>query len=105
MILDKTKGSGPAINYKINNAQGRIGFISTRTSNFCQSCNRLRLTAGGRLYPCLFSQFSVDLKNMLRGNIDKKEIERYLDDLILKKEFYSKNNIREYEVVMSDMGG
>ncbi|MDB4349323.1 GTP 3',8-cyclase MoaA [Omnitrophica bacterium] len=104
LIPDETMGRGPAINYRIDNAQGQIGFINTRASDICQNCNRLRLTAAGRLYPCLFSRSSIDLRRMIRNNIDRKKIGGCIDDLIFKKRIYSKRR-EEHEVVMSDMGG
>ncbi len=47
------KGSGPALNYEIAGGEGRLGFISPLSHNFCSSCNRLRLTSDGYLKPCL----------------------------------------------------
>lgn len=105
LIPDQTKGNGPAENYKIKNAKGQIGFINTRTSDYCRDCNRLRLTAEGRLHPCLFSPFSVNLKKMLRSGVDKREIGQQIGELIFKKGLYSKNMIEQYEPIMSDIGG
>lgn len=105
LIPDKAKGNGPAESYKIKGAKGQIGFINTRTGNFCRECNRLRLTAEGKLYPCLFSPFSINLKKMLRDGIDKKEIQQRVDELIFKKGRYSKKKMKEKEVIMSNIGG
>ncbi len=60
------KGGGPAKVFKFPGAQGRIGFIGSMSEPFCQGCNRLRVTADGRLRPCLFSDWEIDLKNILR---------------------------------------
>jgi len=58
---------GPAERFKIEGACGEVGFISALSHHFCKSCNRLRLTAGGQLRPCLLSDRQVDLKEALRG--------------------------------------
>lgn len=105
LIPDQAKGNGPSENYRIKNAKGQIGFIDTRTGDFCRDCNRLRLTAEGRLYPCLFSYFSINLKRMIREGIDKKEIQQRVDELIFKKKRYSKRKIEKHAVIISDMGG
>lgn len=58
---------GPARYYRLSGAIGTIGFISAISEHFCHSCNRLRLTADGRLRPCLLSDTEVDLRAVLRG--------------------------------------
>lgn len=57
---------GPSRYYRIPEAKGRIGFISPHSHNFCDSCNRLRVTAEGRLLLCLGQENSVDLRAILR---------------------------------------
>ena len=58
-------GRGPANYVKLPGAKGSIGFISLK-DHICSSCNRIRLTADGRLLPCLLSDISVDLRTPLR---------------------------------------
>jgi len=55
-----------------------IGFISPLSNHFCGECNRLRLTADGKLRPCLFSETEIDLKPALRSDAPDHEIERLL---------------------------
>lgn len=55
-------GGGPASYYKISGGQGTVGFISPMTSHFCFHCNRIRLTADGRLRSCLFANQEVNLR-------------------------------------------
>ncbi len=69
---------GPARYFRFDGAPGVIGFISALTHHFCSDCNRLRLTADGRLRPCLFSETEIDLKPALRNQPSDKEIERLL---------------------------
>ncbi len=64
-------GCGPARTFRLANACGKIGIISAVTQAFCASCNRLRLTATGRLHPCLDDEQAVDLKPALRPVIDE----------------------------------
>ncbi len=61
-------------NHKIKGAQGSFGIISTVTNPFCDSCNRLRLTANGQLKNCLFSQKEQDLLSAFRNKEDLKPI-------------------------------
>ena len=79
------KGGGPSRNYRIEGAQGMIGFISPISDCFCGSCNRLRLTAIGKLRPCLFSETSVDMKTPLRNGASDDELENLYRDAVLSK--------------------
>lgn len=56
-----------ASSYKLNGAEGRFGFISTVSEPFCSGCNRLRITADGKLKNCLFSEGESDLLTALRN--------------------------------------
>ncbi|MCK4244485.1 MAG: radical SAM protein, partial [Candidatus Omnitrophica bacterium] len=98
-------GNGPAINYRISGAKGSIGFINSNEGYFCDRCNRLRLSSVGKLYPCLFSPFNIDLKEMLRGNLSEPEIMKAINNLIRKKHNYSKPMERQYEFAMNSIGG
>ncbi len=65
-------GNGPARYYRFPNARGTVGVITPLSHNYCERCNRMRLTADGRLRTCLFGDHEVDLKTPLRetGRID-----------------------------------
>jgi len=99
------QGSGPAVNYRVKDARGHIGFISGRTKDFCHRCNRLRLTAKGDLYPCFYSSFRINLKDMIRDGSADDEIGSRVDDLIEKKKDYSKRKAARPDVEMGSMGG
>lgn len=68
-LLEKCQGkhgNGPAVYYQISGFLGKIGFISAISHQFCDSCNRVRLTAEGLLKPCLQYSDGVDLKKAIR---------------------------------------
>ena len=58
---------GPARRFRIHGGKGEVGFISPLSARFCATCNRLRLTADGKIRACLFSDDEVDLKAVLRA--------------------------------------
>lgn len=61
-----TRGNGPAAYYRLPGAQGTIGLITPMTHTYCAACNRVRLTADGRLRTCLFGDHEVNLRDPLR---------------------------------------
>lgn len=76
LIPVKVRKSGPARYFKFDGAPGVVGFISPLSNHFCGECNRLRLTADGKLRPCLFSETEIDLIPALRGSLPDDEIKR-----------------------------
>ncbi len=68
-------GVGPAIPYQLAGARGRVAFISAMSAPFCDTCNRLRLTADGLLRACLFDGGEVDTKPLLRGGLEGDQAE------------------------------
>lgn len=68
---DAPEGWGPARYYRLPGAQGTIGVISAISNHFCGSCNRLRLTADGKMKPCLFSDEELDIRTALRTGTDE----------------------------------
>ncbi|MDI6873736.1 GTP 3',8-cyclase MoaA [Candidatus Solincola sp.] len=76
-------GAGPARYYRLPGARGMVGFISPVSSHFCPECNRLRLTAEGKMKPCLFSSDEVDVREILRGGADDRENEEEIYRAIL----------------------
>jgi len=59
-------GNGPATYYRLPGARGTIGVITPMSHNYCDRCNRVRLTADGQLRPCLFGSIQTDLRTPLR---------------------------------------
>lgn len=76
---------GPAERYRFESAAGEIGFISAMSHHFCPSCNRLRLTADGRLRPCLFADDEVDIKSTLRNGGSQEDLKGVFQEAIARK--------------------
>jgi cyclic pyranopterin phosphate synthase len=70
---------GPSRYWRVAGSETRIGFISPHSHNFCGSCNRVRVTAEGRLLLCLGQEHSMDLRRVLRANpLDDEAVKRAL---------------------------
>jgi cyclic pyranopterin phosphate synthase len=75
------RGNGPARYFRFPGAPGTVGVITPLSHNYCESCNRVRLTADGRLRTCLFGTHEVDLKTPLRASgTVRAAVERALQD-------------------------
>ena len=68
LIATTEKTGGPSRYYRMSDSDSRVGFISPHSHNFCDSCNRVRLTAEGLLLLCLGQEHSSDLKRVVRAN-------------------------------------
>jgi cyclic pyranopterin phosphate synthase len=68
LISTTEKTGGPSRYYRMADSDSRIGFISPHSHNFCGSCNRVRITAKGRMLLCLGQEHSVDLREILRSD-------------------------------------
>ena len=89
------KGNGPAAYYQLDGARGTIGVITPMTHTYCAACNRVRLTADGRLRTCLFGDHEVDLRSPVRrGEPLRPYFERALAD-----------KPREHELLQMRVGG
>ncbi len=79
------KTGGPARYVRVKETGGRLGFITPMTHNFCESCNRVRLTCTGTLYMCLGQEDAADLRSVLRTTADDTQLSKAIDDAILRK--------------------
>ena len=94
--------------YRFADGHGRIGFINPVSEPFCADCNRIRLTADGRLRTCLFSLNETDLRGPLRAGADDRELERIIRQAVWRKEL--KHHVGEPGFIqpartMSSIGG
>jgi GTP 3',8-cyclase len=72
--------------YRFADGRGRIGFINPVSEPFCGDCNRVRLTADGRLRTCLFSLNETDLRAPMRAGVSDPELEQIIRDAVWRKE-------------------
>lgn len=78
-LVEVISGEGdPARKYKVKNGVGEIGVIASVSQPFCGKCNRIRLTADGKIITCLFALNEHDIKGLLRGNLTDEEIKDFL---------------------------
>jgi GTP 3',8-cyclase len=94
--------------YRFADGRGQVGFINPVSEPFCGDCNRIRLTADGRLRTCLFSLHETDLRGPLRAGASDDELERVIRDAVWRKEL--KHRVNEPGFVqpartMSAIGG
>ncbi len=79
------KTSGPARYVKVEETGGRLGFITPMTHNFCESCNRVRVTCTGTLYMCLGQEDAADLRAALRASKDDDLLDETITAAIARK--------------------
>lgn len=98
----------PAVDYDYTDGGGRIGLIASVSRPFCASCNRLRLTAEGKLRNCLFALEETDIRALLRGGASDEVIARaFVENLAAKWEGHEINTARfvKPERLMYSIGG
>ena len=78
-------GNGPASYFRFSGAAGTVGFITPISDHFCFRCNRLRLTADGKLLPCLLSREEIDIKRALRQHTSIEELKRLFEEAVARK--------------------
>lgn len=94
--------------YRFADGRGRIGFINPVSEPFCSDCNRIRLTADGRLRTCLFSLNETNLRDPLRAGASDDELEAIVRDAVWRKELKHRVNERGFVQparTMSAIGG
>ncbi|MBD7913706.1 GTP 3',8-cyclase MoaA [Clostridium sp. Sa3CUN1] len=106
--VNRSKDGGPASYVKLENAKGKIGFISAISNCFCEDCNRIRLTSEGFLKQCLHFNYGIDLRKLLRGGASENDILNVIKDNIYNKPekhlFMKKSNDKELKF-MNQIGG
>ena len=99
--------AGPARNFKIEGAAGAIGIITPVSGHFCESCNRIRVTAAGKVRGCLFSDEGVDLKPLLQSS-DPDLLQQTLRRIVSQKpgrHHIAEEGAENATVNMSRIGG
>src|SRR2546421_149156 len=108
LTAEPREASATARVYRFADSPGRIGFINPVSEPFCADCNRVRLTADGRLRTCLFSLHETDLRAPLRDGTSDEELEQIIRAAVWRKEL--KHHVGERGFVqparsMSAIGG
>ncbi len=87
MDLDEIdyRTGGPARYVRVRETGGRVGFITPLTHNFCESCNRVRLTCTGMLYMCLGQNDDADLRSPVRASEGDELLEAAIQEAIGRK--------------------
>jgi len=84
--VSATYGNGPAKYYRLPDSEGTIGFIGAVTECFCAECNRFRLTADGKLRPCLLDDDEIDIRTPLRNGATREELKQLIHDAAILKQ-------------------
>ncbi len=101
-VADST--GGPSAYYRVEGSDSKVGFISPHSANFCGTCNRVRLTAEGRLLLCLGNEHSVDLKQVVRSHpSDKAMLKQAIVEAMQSKPEKHEFNIHEQPVILRHM--
>ena len=105
---EQGNGSEPATVHHFADGRGSIGIIASVSQPFCDSCNRVRITADGHLRTCLFSLTEHDLKGLLRSGASDEDLEDFIIATVWKKEAGHKINQPDFvkpDRSMSAIGG
>ncbi|MDD4681464.1 MAG: GTP 3',8-cyclase MoaA [Clostridia bacterium] len=105
-LIPLEKQDGVADLYHFPNAKGRVGFISPMSHKFCSSCNKIRLTADGKIKPCLHTNQEIDLNQVLKTNDDELLMETIKAAIYDKTEKHHLNDgKRSVNRGMNQIGG
>jgi cyclic pyranopterin phosphate synthase len=94
--------------FRFRDGRGEIGFINPVSEPFCSDCNRIRLTAEGKLRTCLFSMHETDLREPLRSGASDADLEHLIRDAVWRKELkhhVGEPGFRQPPRTMSAIGG
>ncbi|MHB1126488.1 MAG: GTP 3',8-cyclase MoaA [Bacillota bacterium] len=105
-VEDDEKG-GPARYYTLEGARGCFGIISPMSNMFCHQCNRIRISADGRIRPCLEGKWELDIRRLMREGIGEEELQKLIATAIRHKplQHHFDHNIVPIPKWMSQIGG
>ena len=104
LIATTESTGGPSRYYRIPGANTRVGFISPHSHNFCEHCNRVRLTCEGRLLLCLGQEHSVDLRQVVRRHPgDRERLKQAIRDSMAIKPKGHDFNLADKPVILRHM--
>jgi cyclic pyranopterin phosphate synthase len=93
--------------FDIAGGSGKIGFISPVSTHICSECNRIRLTSGGMIRPCLFSDTEYNVKELLRSGQSDDEIRVFVKEVVRVKpeKKHEMGQIRKCQRSLQGIGG
>jgi GTP 3',8-cyclase len=104
LISTTDNTGGPARYFRITETGTRVGFISPHSHNFCDTCNRVRLTVEGRLLLCLGQEHSVDLREVIRSHPgDMEKLKQAIRDSMAIKPKGHEFNLHEKPIIFRHM--
>lgn len=95
--IDDSLEIGPASEYEFADGKGKLGIITAVSNPFCDHCNRIRMTADGKLRTCLFSTQETNLKEIIRSGKSDADIKATIEHAVLIKEPGHKINLDDFE--------
>jgi GTP 3',8-cyclase len=106
--VDRANSSQPAVDFRYADGQGSVGFINSVTEPFCGTCNRLRITADGKLRNCLFATDEWDVRALIRGDATDQQIADFVIDCVQNKKpghLINQQNFVQPQRAMYQIGG
>ncbi|MGI6712140.1 MAG: GTP 3',8-cyclase MoaA [Bacillota bacterium] len=103
LIPAQVFGNGPAKVWRLAGCQGTLGFISAISEHFCAQCNRVRLTADGRIYPCLHGDSYISCFDMLRNGVCEEDLKKTVQKVVTLKP--GQHHLGVQERMMNAIGG
>ncbi len=105
LVRAELAGGGPADYYRVKGYRGTVGFISAISQHFCSRCNRLRLTADGKLRLCLQQERSLDIKTPLRSGASEDELVGLFEQAAASKPAGYRSRGWDENSLMNSIGG
>lgn len=85
LLIENKASGGPAQYYEFQGFKGKVGFISAMSHKFCENCNRVRVTAEGRLKLCLHYNKGIELRALLRSENTDEQIKEKIEEAVMQK--------------------
>jgi cyclic pyranopterin phosphate synthase len=85
-LNEKAKDDGPALVYSHDDYQGKLGLIMPYSKDFCTTCNRLRVSALGKMHLCLFGDYGTDIRDLLQRDDQQQQLITKLHDAVSTKD-------------------
>jgi len=95
--MERRESGSTAQIYRFVDGKGKIGIITSVTEPFCSDCDRIRLSADGKIVPCLFDKTGFDLRPLLRGVASDKELEDFIISAVRQKAPGVETLLKKYE--------